>query len=335
MKILIIRFSSIGDIVLTTPVVRILKNQLKDVELHYATKKEYRELVESNPYISKVHLLDNSTSDLTKQLKNENFDYIVDLHNNFKTLLIKNALSVKSSSFEKLNIQKWLAVNLKFNLLPNSHIVDRYVETVKSLGVQMDQQGLDYFIPHKDVVEDDWLPETHRENLVVFAVGAKFGTKRLPKERIIEICDKINKPVIILGSKDDQEVGQYVTDFFEKRNKNAPYEEGLKDLNKKTVVFNGCGKFNLNQSASIIKKSIAVFTHDSGLMHIAAAFEKHVYSIWGNTVPEFGMYPYRTKFTVFENNSLTCRPCSKIGHDKCPIGHFNCMNKVNFDFYIP
>ena len=116
---------------------------------------------------------------------------------------------------------------------------------------------------------------------------------------------------------------------------NKPYEKGLKDLNKKTIVFNGCGKFNLNQSASIIKKSIAVFTHDSGLMHIAAAFEKHVYSIWGNTVPEFGMYPYRTKFTVFENNALTCRPCSKIGHNKCPIGHFNCMNKVNFDFYIP
>ena len=126
-----------------------------------------------------------------------------------------------------------------------------------------------------------------------------------------------------------------IKEFFEKRNKNAPFEKGLKDLNKKTIVFNGCGKFNLNQSASIIKKSIAVFSHDSALMHIAAAFEKHVYSIWGNTIPEFGMYPYRTKFTVFENNSLTCRPCSKIGHNKCPIGHFNCMNKLNFDFYIP
>lgn len=335
MKILIIRFSSIGDIVLTTPVIRVLKKQLKDVELHYATKVEYRQLVESNPHVDKVHVLEKSLSDLIKPLKEEKFDYIIDLHNNSKSLLIKSLLRTKSSSFKKLNIEKWLAVNLKFNMLPNRHIVDRYVDTVKSLGVKMDQTGLDYFIPHKDVVEDDWLPEEYRHDLVVFAIGAKFGTKRLPKERIIEVCDKINKPVILLGGKEDEEVGQYITDFFEKKNKNEPYEKGLKDLNKKTIVFNGCGKFNLNQSASIIKKSIAVFTHDSGLMHIASAFEKHVYSIWGNTVPEFGMYPYRTKFTVFENNSLTCRPCSKIGHNECPVGHFNCMNKQNFDFYIP
>ena len=335
MKILIIRFSSIGDIVLTTPVIRVLKTQLKEVALHYATKVEYRQLVESNPHVDKVHVLEKSLSDLITTLKEEKFDYIVDLHNNYKSLLIKSSLSTKSASFKKLNIEKWLAVNLKFNVLPNRHIVDRYVDTVKPLGVKMDQRGLDYFIPHKDEVEDDWLPEEYRHNLVVFAIGAKFGTKRLPKERIIEICHKINKPVILLGGKEDEEVGQYITDFFEKRNMNKPYEKGLKDLNKKTIVFNGCGKFNLNQSASIIKKSIAVFTHDSGLMHIAAAFEKHVYSIWGNTVPEFGMYPYRTKFTVFENNALTCRPCSKIGHNKCPIGHFNCMNKVNFDFYIP
>ena len=334
-RILIIRFSSIGDIVLTTPVIRVIKNQLPESQVHYVTKAEYEGILTANPNIDKIHLLKGSIYDLIDRLRKEQFDYIIDLHNNLKSFIIKYAIHGKVGSFNKLNIQKWFLVNIKLNIMPNKHIVERYVDAAKMLGVQMDQGGLDYFIPHKDEVEDDWLPEDYRSNTVVFAIGAKFNTKRLPKEKIIEICDKINKPVILLGGKEEAEMGEYVSDFFGKRNQNKPFEKGLKDLNKKTIVFNGCGKFNLNQSASVIKKSVAVFTHDSGLMHIAAAFGKEVYSIWGNTVPDFGMYPYRTKFTIFENNSISCRPCSKIGHSKCPLGHFNCMKNQFFDFYIP
>ncbi|MGB0525201.1 MAG: glycosyltransferase family 9 protein, partial [Flammeovirgaceae bacterium] len=119
------------------------------------------------------------------------------------------------------------------------------------------------------------------------------------------------------------------------REQSQHLEEGLLELNKKALIFNACGKFNLNQSASLVQQARAVFTHDTGLMHIAAAFKKQVFSIWGNTTPLFGMYPYRTKFTVFENNKLSCRPCSKIGYKKCPKGHFKCMNEVIFDFYLP
>jgi hypothetical protein len=106
-------------------------------------------------------------------------------------------------------------------------------------------------------------------------------------------------------------------------------------IGNKTEIFNGCGKFNLNQSAFLLKESKAVFTHDTGLMHIASAFKKEIFSIWGNTVPEFGMYPYQTKFTIYENKNLDCRPCSKIGFDKCPKGHFKCMNDQVFDIYFP
>ncbi|HZX73688.1 MAG TPA: glycosyltransferase family 9 protein, partial [Cyclobacteriaceae bacterium] len=105
--------------------------------------------------------------------------------------------------------------------------------------------------------------------------------------------------------------------------------------NTRTVIYNACGKCNLNQSASIVKNADYVFSHDTGLMHIAAAFKREVISIWGNTIPDFGMYPYRTKFTVLENNNIGCRPCSKIGYAKCPKGHFNCMNKIEFDFELP
>ena len=335
MKILVIRFSSIGDIVLTTPVVRVLKSQLKDAEIHYATRLEYEAILSANPHIDKIHLLEENIRSFISELKKEKFDHIIDLHHNFKTFLIKTSLGIKSSSYQKLNIRKWLIVNLKVNALPNVHIVDRYLQAAAKLGVNNDGDGLDYFIPHKDEVENEWLPESHRGEFYVLAIGAKFATKRLPQSKIIELCDKINKPVILLGGREEVEVGQYVEKFFEKREKNKSYEKGLKDLNKKTIIFNGCGKFNLNQSGSIIKQSNGVFCHDTGLMHIAAAFDKQVFSIWGNTLPEFGMYPYQTKFTVFENNALSCRPCNKIGSSKCPLGHFDCMNKQVFDFYLP
>ena len=151
---------------------------------------------------------------------------------------------------------------------------------------------------------------------------------------MIELCDRINKPVVLLGGKEDQEIASEIEEFFFKKESGASYEEGLEELGKKTLIFNAVGKCNLNQSASLIQQSSWVFTHDTGLMHIASAFKKPIFSIWGNTVPAFGMYPYRTKFTIFENNNLSCRPCSKIGYKQCPKGHFKCMNDQVFDFYL-
>ena len=335
MKILILRFSSIGDIVLTSPVPRVLKTQLEEAEVHYCTKENFRFLVESNPYIDKVHVLEKNLPKLIEKLRAEKYDYIIDLHHNIRTLRLKLALGVRSYSFNKLNWQKWLAVNFKINRLPNRHIVDRYLDTVKPLGVKGDQLGLDYFIPEKDEVDLEWLPETHRKGYVAYAIGAQLATKKLPIQRMIELCDKINKPVILLGGKEDAKAGEEIARFFEKTENSGPYEESLEELGKRTVVFNACGKFNFNQSASLVRQAKAVFSHDTGLMHVAAAFGKTVYSIWGNTIPSFGMYPYRTRFVVFENNKIKCRPCSKIGFDRCPLGHFKCMNDIVFDFYIP
>lgn len=336
MKILILRFSSIGDIVLTTPVVRILKTQLEHVEIHYATKKAYQNLLVANPYLDKLHLLDKSIEEFIKVLKSENFDLIVDLHNNLRTRYISLRLGIPTRRFHKLNIAKWLMVRWKINKLPNKHIVERYLETVYPLGVKNDTLGLDYFIPEKDEVEHDWLPEEFRSEYVVYAIGGQHQTKKLPLPRMIELCDKINKPIILLGGPEDGETGKKIEDFFLRpENDHQNHEEGLLKLNKKAIIFNGCGKFSVNQSASIIKNARYVFTHDTGMMHIAAAFQKHIFSIWGNTIPAFGMYPYRTKFVVLEKQGLNCRPCSKIGFDKCPKGHFNCMNKIAFDFWLP
>lgn len=336
MKILIIRFSSIGDIVLTTPVVRVLKTQLDNAEIHYATKKQFAVLFQENPYISKVHFLGDKLGVLIKALRSEKFDYIIDLHNNLRSRIIKTALGVKTSSFNKLNWEKWLMVNLKINKLPSLHIVDRYLATAKHLNVKNDSLGLDYFIPSTDEVPLEWLPETHRKGYVAYAIGGQHATKKLPVRRMIELCDKINRPIILLGGKEDYAEGEQVRLFFEKNDASTDIELILsEDLNKRTIIYNACGKYNLNQSASVVKRATYVFTHDTGMMHIAAALKKEVFSIWGNTIPLFGMYPYRTKFTVLENNKLDCRPCSKIGYNKCPKGHFNCMEKMVFDFYLP
>ena len=312
-KFLILRFSSIGDIVLTTPVIRCLKQQYPDAEVHYVTKKSYETLLENNPHIDKVFVLENGLNKMIKDLQSERYDYVIDLHNNLRTTIIKLRLGVKSFSFDKLNLQKWLLVKFKKNLMPNVHIVDRYMNTVESLGVKNDNKGLDYFIPEKDEMPSDWLPENFRNGYAVYAIGGQHKTKKLPLNKMIELCQTINLPLVLIGGKEDSIISEQLTINI----KNIP-------------IFDACGKCNLNQSASIIQNSELVYSHDTGMMHVAAVFKKKIVSVWGNTVPEFGMYPYQTDFEVIENKDLNCRPCSKIGYNKCPLGHFKCMNDLKF-----
>ncbi len=336
MKILIVRFSSIGDIVLTTPVIRALKTQLTNVQIHFLTKNNFRVVLDDNPYLDQIHTINKSVNEVLPTLQEAQFDWVIDLHHNLRSQILKWRLGKASKSFHKLNWQKWLLVKLKIDRLPNRHIVDRYMDTVAHLGVKSDTLGLDYFIADKDQVENDWLPEAHQNGYVAVAIGGQHTTKKLPTRRLIELCDRINKPIILLGGPEDQAAGEEIALFFKRNDPESHQEIQLREeLAKKADVFNGCGKFNLNQSASIIKNAMVVFTHDTGLMHIAAAFGKKIYSIWGNTVPEFGMYPYRTQFVIFENKKINCRPCSKIGFDKCPKGHFKCMEELVFDFYLP
>ena len=195
--------------------------------------------------------------------------------------------------------------------MPPKHIVDRYLAPAAPLGIKNDGLGLDYFIPEKDEVALTCLPETHRNGYVGFAIGAQHFTKRLPLEKIIEACQNLNRPIMLLGGKEDFDTGEQIRQHFENQ--------------QKKIIYNACGQYNLNQSASLVKQADIIVSHDTGLMHIAAAFQKKIISIWGNTVPEFGMYPYKTDFEVLEVKGLSCRPCSKIGYNKCPQGHFKCM----------
>ncbi len=313
MKLLILRFSSIGDIVLTTPVIRCLKKQLPGAEIHYVCKKYFSTVLEHNPYIDRLICFEKDVSEIIPELKNDHYDYIIDLHHNIRTLKIKSALKSKSFSFDKLNVQKWVLVNLKINLLPKIHIVDRYMDSVSSLGVTNDGKGLDYFISPADEDFIQTLPVSFG-SYIAWAIGATHATKQLPLDKMISIGKKIKSPLILLGGKEDMQKGALL--------KNALGEN----------VIDLCGKSTLNQSAAVIKHAKKVITHDTGLMHIAVAFKKEIISVWGNTIPEFGMYPYlpgeENKNILLEVRGLYCRPCTKIGFDKCPKGHFKCMRDI-------
>ncbi|MEW6467991.1 MAG: glycosyltransferase family 9 protein [Bacteroidota bacterium] len=315
-KILIIRFSSIGDIVLTTPVIRAIRKQL-DAEVHFLTKEAFAPVLSANPYIHRLHLIKKDVGEVSARLRRERFDFIVDLHHNLRSAQVKAAVRRPSASFRKLNIEKWMLVNMGINRLPDVHIVDRYFDTVSALGVKNDLQGLDYFIPASDEVALSSLPQGFAEGYTGFVIGAKFMTKQLPAEKIASVIGRLEGPVIMLGGSEDKAKGETVT--------------ALLRPGQAQRVYNACGKYNLNQSASLVRQAQRIITHDTGLMHIAAAFKKDITSVWGNTVPAFGMYPYLPGrgSKIIEVKGLSCRPCSKLGHAQCPKGHFRCMMEIN------
>lgn len=315
-RFLIIRFSSIGDIVLTTPVVRCIKNQFDgEAEIHFITKKKYQMVLANNPYIDRLITIDDKVSEINDLLISTNFDYIIDLHNNLRSAQVKSRAKAPALTFDKVNFKKWLLVNFKWNVLPNIHVVDRYLAPLGVFDIEYDQQGLDFFLSENDTVDFSELPEIFQGKFVAFCIGGTYFTKKLPLNKLVSICQKLKMPVILIGGKEDVDIS---TKIRQKVGAN---------------VFDFCGKLSINQSAFVISKSEKVISHDTGMMHIAAALKKPMVSVWGNTVKDFGMYPLYpkgfTNYLMAEVKDLPCRPCSKLGYAKCPKKHFYCMQLID------
>lgn len=318
MKFLVIRFSSIGDIVLTTPVVRCAKNQIPGVEIHFLTKLSMKDLVIGNPYIDQCHFLDNNIDETIAALKEIPFDYIIDLHQNIRSWKIKKALGVPTFSYKKLSLQKWLLAKLQINFLPKTHVCDRYIDTLQNFNVISDGKGLDYFFPKDYSFKAANLPTSHLAGFVAFVIGASYFNKKMPVQKWIELAKQINKPIVLIGGKEDMkfanELAAAVPNF----------------------IYNAAGKYDLKESASIIQMAQVVVSHDTGFLHVAAAFKKPTITIWGATSPalQFEAYYPAGSITPHYNSivpSLTCQPCSKQGEDKCPQGHFACMQLQNIN----
>jgi len=296
--------------VLTTPVVRCLKRQW-GAEVHYLTKSSFRPVVEANPYIDEIHTIGSEVAEALPALKKAKFDLVADLHRNLRSWQVKRALGKPAVSFPKLNLEKWLLVRFRMNRLPGLHIVDRYMSPLRRLGLTYDGEGLDYFIPPGEEIDPFSLIGGGEGPFVAFSIGAAHATKRLPVTQLEAVCRALPLPVFLLGGPSDREAGDQVAGRAGER------------------VHNLCGRLRINQSASVVRQSAVVISHDTGLMHIAAAFRKPIVSVWGNTVPAFGMSPFYPdgmhRAVAAEVQGLSCRPCSKIGFDRCPKGHFRCM----------
>lgn len=311
MKILVIRFSSMGDIIYTTPVVRCLKKQLPDAEVHFITKPAFKYIYDNNPYVDKLLMLKPSLNETIKDIEAEGYDHIVDLHNNLRTAIIKLRTRIPSSTYRKQALRKWLSLKLNLKLVPPVHLVDRYMKAVKVLGVKNDDQPIDYYIKAEHQLSK-LLPPSHQGGFVAFIIGATHFTKRMPNDKIINICKEINLPIVLLGGNDVKANGDEIAAAIGEK------------------VYNACGITSLDESVFLVSKADKVIGFDTGLTHIAEAFDRPIVSVWGGTVPELlGVQPYKVKEVLVSGVDIECRPCSKFGLPACPLGHFKCMRNID------
>ena len=318
-KFLLLRFSSIGDIVLTSPVIRWVKEQVPGAELHFLTKQQFAPLVEHHPYLTKVYTFNKKNKPLAQllpQLQAERYDYLLDLHKNLRTLRLRWHLRVPTLSFDKLTWSKFLLTRFNINRLPKVHLVDLYAAMVATWGLQNDGQGLDLYLPPEAQIPLEAVdPRLVLQPYVALVVGAAHATKRLPQEQLIALCRLLNRQVVVLlGGPDDVAVGQAVAATGDH-------------------IVNACGQWRLLESASLVQRAAVVVAPDTGLMHMAAAFKRPIVSVWGSTALPLGMYPYlpegAPKWEAIERSDLACRPCTKIGRAACPKGHFDCMRTLD------
>ncbi len=295
-KVLIIRFSSIGDIILTTPIIRAVKTQW-NAHVTLLTLEKNLNVLKYNSYIDEILSFESNPSF-------KGYDLIIDLQKNKRSRMLCFKSGVKFITFDKQNVNKWLFTTFKINRLPNKHLVDRYFEAVRQIGLVNDDKGLDYFY-NTDLSILSNLPEEY----IVLNCGGTYFTKRIPLEKCQQIITSSICKIILLGGNDVDSIG--------------------KQLEQDSNVINLTGRTSLDESAAVINKSKHLITSDSALMHIGAALQKEMTVLWGNTTKEFGMYPYYgIKSLVSYQDSkvnINCNPCSKLGYAKCPKGHFKCM----------
>ena len=315
MKFLIIRFSSIGDIVLTTPAIRCLKQQVQGAEVHFLTKSKFKAVTAANPYIDKFHYFDKDLKQTIRDIRQERYDYIIDLHKNWRTLRIYLETDIKTKwlSYRKLSAQKFLLTKLGINTMPGIHISQRSLNTLLPLGIKDDGKGLDYFIPREEEIEITELPLSHQMGYIAIVIGGSYFTKKLPVYKLQELCLQIQHPIVLLGGKEDGEAGTAIASA------------------DPVKIYNACGKFSLNESADITRKAKLVISHDTGLQYIACAFQKPLLAIWGGTSPKLVVEPYYgsgllQKHSNFIVPDLPCQPCSNFGTKTCPKKHFKCMH---------
>lgn len=322
-KILIIRLSSIGDIVLSTPLIRVLRNKFPNSQIDFIIKKEFSELLKYNPNLT--NLIEFNTENgfkellrLKRQILKENYDLIIDIHNNLRSIFLRMFTGAHVVRINKRVFKRFLLVKFKINLYKNAiHVVDRYIETLSNFSIKNDNQGLEIFVPEDTIeIAKNKINFSDKNLYIAIAPSAKHETKRWLPERFAQLGDKLAEKfkakIILLGGKEDEDRCRFVEEMMVSK------------------PINLCGKTTLLESAAVLSMCKLLVTNDSGLMHIGSAMKTRIVAIFGSTVKEFGFSPYGVENIVIEKN-IPCRPCSHIGRNKCPEGHFKCMRDIQVE----
>lgn len=304
--VLIIRLSSFGDVLLTTPLIRALKENHKDVRIDFIVREQYYDLLKLNPAVNQIYVYETNKQkikELRSSLIRNRYNFVIDLQNNLRSRLLLRNIASSIVRFKKHSIKKFLLVKFKINLLKNlTPIAERYIQTVP--GLKPDNNGLEF---HTDKYQSGLLSE--RTNIIGLCPGSRHFTKMWGKENFIllgSILTKNGFNVVLFGGKDDINICAEISTMIQ-------------------GAINLCNGNDALQTAADMKSCRAIVCNDSGLMHLASANKIPIIAIFGSTVRGFGFVPYKTKYIILENNSLSCRPCSHIGKDHCPKQHFKCM----------
>jgi len=333
-KTLVLRLSSIGDIILSSPLLRVLRKSAgKDARIDFVVRKEYAELVRYSHHLSIVHEYDvesgfEGLKELAKTLYNEHYELVVDIHDSIRTKFLRAACRSKETVVvDKRKFERWLLVNMKRNAYDdNLSVAERYIETVEKYGVKNDGKGLEIFIPDSTQFEISGkmakLKLNEFEKVIGICPGSKHFTKRWQKEKFAEVAVKaakeFNAKVLLFGGGDERADCHFVEDAVTRQ----VSEKNVSDF---------AGELSLLETAAAMEFCDIVLTNDSGLMHLAAAKQKKIVAIFGSTVEQFGFFPYGTESKVIENKNLDCRPCTHIGRKSCPKEHFKCMNEISVE----
>ena len=305
MRILVIRLSSMGDVLLSTPVLRSLSETL-EAKVDFLTYRKYFQIVRDNPYIHKIF---SNTEDSLAKLQCVQYDYVIDLQNSMKSQFLRRRVKSKNLCLSKDIVNKWLLYFFNINRYTGYHVVDKYYEAIKPLEVFNTFHGLDYYPD----TENYKTYKSSDRKLITICLGGSYVTKRIPIDLVRPLFKLRAYDFILLGGADVESVSdcpQNVTDLI--------------------------GKTDINTSGCIIQESDVVLTGDTGMMHIAAALDKPMIVIWGSTDESIGFSPYykensNADFISLKNEWISCRPCSKYGRNSCPKKHMNCLNGLDSD----
>ena len=326
MKILVIRFSSLGDIVLTTPCVRLLKENYPDTEIYYAVKKKFAGVLYKNNDLTQTISLAEGESifSYARQIRAlGKFDLVIDLHNNLRSrLLLKIIRKKKLVKYKKPYFKRFFMVYFKKNFFRTQEsIAFAYINLLKELGIKPRVVSPIVYTRASNKTNAIFLAFNRQKakSMMAIAPGSSWFTKTWPLEKFMEVIQELlittDVFILLLGGKEDEHLGDRLEEKFSN------------SMNKR--IFNQIGKLPLEESAYLLSKSALLLCNDSGLMHIASAFKIKTIVIFLSTIPEFGFAPFGNYPKKIVSKKLECKPCDHKGLKRCPQKHFRCAWEIS------